>query len=240
MLKSGIRFLCCFLFVVFLQQIYVFPVAAGEKEERVQLLQKKMEKLQELLVRMQEEKLREQPPTEIPWQPILKSGEERPAYDQYAYLLAPQMRTADLDSTLQQLHFLANQDKLKERGTLFVVPTLPLSAGEKMTVDSYNRDLAGKLLKESRMPSALEGGLIVASDPLGQPGVAEGSLLFIDLAGCDHILRSRIFGLLQSQRLFTEDGSIHGYLWELLKSAAPQAFTVYMQGKLVWLALDNS
>ena len=89
------------------------------------------------------------------------------------------------------------------------------------------------------MPTALEGGLLVAPDPLGQPDVAAGSLLFIDLAGCDQILRSRIFGLLQSQRLFTEDGSIHGYLWELMKSAAPQAFTVYMQDELVWLALDK-
>ncbi|NOQ42670.1 MAG: hypothetical protein GQ563_09270 [Desulfuromusa sp.] len=240
MLKHGKRFLCCFLFVVCLQQILVFPVVAGEKKERVQLLQKKMEKLQELLVRMQEEKLREQPPTEIPWQTILQLGEERPAYDQYAYLLAPQMRAEDLDSILQQLHFLATQDQLTERGTLFVVPTLPLSAGEKMSVESYNRDLAGQLLKEIQMPTALEGGLIVAPDPLGQLADTEGSLLFIDLAGCDQILRSRIFGLLQSQRLFVEDGSIHGYLWELLKSATPQAFSVYMQDGLVWLTLDNN
>lgn len=239
MFKFATRFLCCFLFSVCLQQILVFPVVAGEKEERVQLLQKKMEKLQELLVRMEEEKLREQPPTEIPWQPILQSGEERPAYDQYAYLLTPQMRAEDLDSILQQLHFLANQDELKERGTLFVVPTLPLSAGEQMSVESYNRDLAGKLLQEIRMPTALEGGLVVAPNPLGQPEVAAGSLLFIDLAGCDQILRSRIFGLLQSQRLFTADGSIHEYFWALMKGAAPQAFTVYMQEQLVWLALDK-
>ncbi len=240
MLRYGIRFFCCFLFVVCLQQVLVFPVVAGEKEEQVQLLQKKMEKLQKLLIRMQEEKLREQPPTEIPWQAIIQSGEERPAYDQYAYLLAPQMRAADLDSILQQLHFLATQDKLKERGTLFVIPTLPLSAGEKLTIENYNRDLAGDLLKRIGVPSALEGGMIVASDPLGQLDAIEETLLFIDLTGCDQILRSRIFGLLQNQRLFTEDGSIHGYLWELLKSAAPQAFTVYMQDQLVWLELDKN
>lgn len=240
MLKHVVRFFCCFLFVVCLQQVLVFPAAAGEQEERVQLLQEKMAKLQELLVKMEEQKLREQPPTEIPWQAILQSGEERPAYDQYVYLLAPQMRTADLDSTLQQLHFLATQDELKERGTLFVVPSLPLSAGEMLTVERYNRDLAGDLLKKVGVPSALEGGMIVVADPLGQQDVTEGGLLFIDLAGCDQILRSRIFGLLQSQRLFTEDGSIHAYLWKLLKSAAPQAFTVYMQDKLVWLALDNN
>ncbi|MFK5926399.1 MAG: hypothetical protein QM483_07210 [Desulfuromusa sp.] len=239
MLKHSIRFLCCFLFVVCMQQIFVAPVVAGEKEERVQLLREKMEKLQELLVMMQEEKLREQPPTEIPWQPILQGGEERTAYDQYAYLLAPQMRAADLDSILQQLHFLATQDELKERGTLFVVPALPLAPGEKMAVKNYNRDLAGTLLQEINMPTALEGGIIVSPNPLGQPGVAKGSLLFIDLVGCDQILRSRIFGLLQSTRLFTEDGSIHGYLGRLLKSAAPQAFTVYMQGELVWVALAN-
>ncbi|MDX2480158.1 MAG: hypothetical protein QNK24_07465 [Desulfuromusa sp.] len=237
--RFGTRFFCCVLFVVCLQQAYVLPVVAGEKEERVQLLQKKMEKLQELLVKLQEEKLREQPPTEIPWQPILKSGTERPAYDQYVYLIAPQMRAVDLDSTLQQLYFLSNQDELKERGTLFVVPSLPLSTGEKMTVENYNRDLAGSLLKELGMPTALEGGLIVAPDPLERLDVTEESLLYIDLTGCDQILRSRIFGLLQKYRLFTEDGSIHGYLGKLLKSATPQAFTVYMQGELVWLALAS-
>ncbi len=240
MLKQGSRFLYCCLLVVCLQQILIFPAVAGEKEKRVQLLQKKMEKLQELLAKMQEEKLREQPPTEIPWQAILQPGEERPAYDQYAYLLAPQMRAEDLDSTLQQLHFLANQDKLKERGTLFVVPMLPLASGEKLSVKSYNRDLADELLKIIKMPTALEGGMIVASDPLDQLDMTEDSLLFIDLAGCNQIIRSRIFGLLQSQRLFTEDGSIHSYLWELLKSAAPQAFTVFIQDNLVWLALDNN
>lgn len=239
MLKLGMRLLCCCLFMLCLQQVYVLPAAAGEKEERVQLLQKKMAKLQELLIRMEEEKLREQPPTEIPWQAILQPGTERPAYDQYAYLLAPLMRAEDLDSTLQQLYFLTNQDELKERGTLFVVPALPLADGEKMSVKSYNRDLAGSLLQKIKLPSALEGGVLVASTPLGKHDSDEDSLLFIDLTGCDQILRSRIFGLLQSTRLFTEDGSIHKYLWELLKNAAPQAFTIFMQDNLVWLELNN-
>lgn len=239
MLKLGIRFLCCCLFVLCLQQLYVPPVAAGEKEERVQLLQKKMAKLKELLSRMQEEKLREQPPTEIPWQAILQSGVERPAYDQYAYLLAPLMRAADLDSTLQQLYFLSSQDELKERGTLFVVPALPLADGEKMSVKSYNRDLAGALLQKIKLPTALEGGVLVASTPLGKHNRDEDSLLYIDLTGCDQILRSRIFGLLQSNRLFTEDGSIHKYIWELLKNAAPQAFTMFMQDNLIWLELES-
>lgn len=239
MLKLGMRFLCCCLFLLCLQQVYILPAAAGEKEERVQLLQKKMEKLQELLVRMQEEKLREQPPTEIPWQAILQSGVERPAYDQYAYLLAPLMRAEDLDSTLQQLYFLTSQDELKERGTLFVVPALPLADGEKMSVKSYNRDLAGALLQKIKLPSALEGGVLVASTPLGKYDTIQDSLLFIDLTGCDQILRARIFSILQSTRLFTEDGSIHKYIWKLLKSAAPQAFTLFMQDNLVWLELNN-
>ena len=239
MLRHSMRFFCCCLFVIFLQQVCVFPAVAGEKEERVQLLQEKMEKLQQLLVKMQEVKLREQPPTEIPWQPILQSGTERPAYDQYVYLLAPQMRAVDLDSSMQQLHFLATKDELKERGALFVIPALPLSAGEKMSVDNYNRDLAGDLLKKIGMPAALEGGLIVTPDPLERLEAGDVSLLFIDLVGCDQMLRSRIFGLLQTTRLFAEDGSIHKYLWELLKSAAPQAFSLYMQDGLVWLSLDN-
>jgi len=239
MLNFSRRFLCCCLFVICLQQIFVVPVIAGEKEERVQLLQQKMEKLQQLLIKLEEQKLREQPPTEMPWQPLLQADTEWPAYAQYVYLLAPQMRAADLDSILQQIYFLANHDELKERGTLFVVPALPLAAGEAMSVKSYNRDLARDLLGKMGIPSALEGGLIVAPGPLGQADIAKGPLLFIDLAGCDQILRSRIFGLLQSDRLYTEDGSIHAYLGKLLKSAAPQAFTVYMQGELVWLSLAN-
>lgn len=238
MSKYSMSFCCCFLLLLMCFQLTsVTPAVAGEKEERVQLLQQKMEKLQELLIKMKEAELREQPPTEIPWQALLQEGTERPAYDQYAYFLAPLMRANDLDSILQQLHFFATQDELKERGTLFVVPATPLASGEAMSVKNYNRDLAGTLLKKMSIPTAIEGGLIVAPAPLGQSGVANGALLFIDLTGCDQILRSRIIGLLQSVRLFTEDGSIHRYLGELLKSAAPQAFTVYMQGDLVWLSL---
>ena len=240
MSKFGIRFFCCFLVVICLQQICVFPVLAGEKEERIKLLQEKMKKLQQLLVLMEEQKLLEQPPTEMPWQPILKSGVERPAYDQYAYLLAPQMRATELDSILQQLNFFASQDPLKERGTLFVIPALPLADGEEMTVEKYNRDLVDELLAEIQVPTALEGGLLLAPNPLGRAGVATGPLLFIDLAGCNQILRARIFALLQSQRLFTADGSIHGYVWALLKNAAPQSFNLYMQDNLAWLSVDNS
>ncbi len=237
MLNFGTRFLCCCLLLACLQQVFIFPVIAGEKEERVQLLQEKMAKLQELLLKLEEAKLREQPPTEMPLQALLQGDTERQAYDQYVYLLAPQMRATDLDSILQQVYFLANEDELKERGALFVIPALPLEPGEAMSVKTYNRDLARDLLRKVGIPAALEGGLIIAPDPLGQEGVAKGPLLFVDLAGCDQILRSRIFGLLQSDRLFTEDGSIHGYLGKLIKSAAPQAFTVYMQGELVWLSL---
>ncbi len=239
MLKTLKCFLCCFLLVICLQQVHIVPVLAGEKEERIKLLQEKMKKLQDLLVLMEEQKLREQPPTEKPWQPIIKSGEERPAYDQYAYLLAPRMLAADLDGVLQQLKYLSDQDPLKERRTLFIIPALPLADGEKMAVDKYNRDLVDDFLKEIGIPTALEGGLLLAPNPLGRKGVAEGPLLFINLTGCNQIVRARIFGLLQSQRLFTEDGSLHGYVWALLKSAAPQAFNLYMENNLTWLSVDN-
>ncbi|SDZ81682.1 hypothetical protein SAMN05660420_00454 [Desulfuromusa kysingii] len=237
MSKYSMSFLYCFLLLFCLQHIYVPPAVAGEKQERVKLLQQKMEKLQELLAKMEEEKLREQPPTEMPWQALLQEGTERPAYDQYAYLLAPLMRAGELDSILQQVHFLASQDEMKERGTLFIVPATPLAAGESMSVKNYNRDLAGALLQKVDIPKALEGGVVVVSDPLETLSASNGMSLFIDLTGCDQVLRSRIFGLLQKTRLFTEDGSIYKYLEELLRSASPQAFTVYMQGDLVWLSL---
>ncbi len=240
MLRIVKYFLCCFLVAICFQQVFVPPVQAGDKEERVRLLQEKMKKLQDLLVLMEEQKLREQPPTKKPWEPILKSGDERPAYDQYAYLLAPRMLATDLDSILQQLKYLSDQDPLKERRTLFVIPALPLAKGESMSVKKYNRDLVDDLLKKIGIPTALEGGLLLAPDPLGRKGVArERKLLFIDLTGCNQILRARIFGLLQSQRLFTEDGSIHGYIWALLKSAAPQSFNLYMQDNVTWLSVAD-
>ncbi len=240
MLRIVKYFLCCFLVVICLQQVFVPPVQAGEKEERIKLLQEKMKKLQDLLVLMEEQKLREQPPTEKPWEPILKSGEERPAYDQYAYLLAPRMVAADLDGVLQQLKYLSDQDPLKERRTLFVIPALPLGEGESMSVKKYNRDLVDDFLEKIGIPTAVEGGLLLAPDPLDREGIArERELLFINLTGCDQILRARIFGLLQSQRLFTEDGSIHGYIWALLKSAAPQSFSLYTQDNVTWLSVDD-
>jgi len=240
MLKIVKSFLCCFLVVICLQQIFVPPVQAGEKEERIKLLQEKMKKLQDLLVLMEEQKLREQPPTERPWEPILKAGEERPAYDQYAYLLAPRMVATDLDSILQQLKYLSDQDPLKERRTLFVIPTLPLAAGEAMSVGKYNRDLVDDFLEKIGIPTAIEGGILLAPNPLEREGVArERELLFINLSGCNPIIRAHIFGLLQSQRLFSEDGSIHGYIWALLKSAAPQSFSMYRQNNVTWLSVDD-
>ncbi len=239
MIRTGMRFLCCCLLLLSLQQVFIAPVRAGEDKERIQLLQAKMAKLQELLGKVQEEKLREQAPIEIPWQPILQSGEEWSGYYQYAYLLAPQMAAENIDSILQQLNYIASQDEMKQRGGLFVVPTLPLDAGEQMTVKNYNRDFAGALLKTIKVPTSISGGMVIAPTPLTGDGGASETLLFIDLTGCDQVLRSRIFGLLQSYRMFADDGSIHGYVWELLQSAAPQAFTVYMQGKLMWLKLAD-
>ena len=188
---------------------------------------------------MQEQKLKAQPPTESPWEPVLDFGQERPAYDQYAYLLAPQMRNEVLDSILQQLHFFSSQDTLADRGTLFVIPTLPLADGQALTVDKYNRELAAAFLRKAGVPAALEGSIIVSPAPLTRQGVASGQLLLIDLANCDQILRSRIFELLQSSRLFTEDGSIQDFLWQLLQNASPQAFTMTVEGQRMWVAVDN-
>jgi len=239
MVKATRIFLCCFLFIFCLQQVFVAPALAGEKEERVKLLQEKMAKLQELLTKLEEAKLRQQPPTDIPWQAILKMGEERLAYDQYAYLLAPQMQADVMDSSLQQLNYLATQDEMKERGTLFVIPALPLKEGESMSVKSYNRDLAGSLLKSLGLPTSLEGGILVAPYPVEKLEHTGETLLYIDLTGCDQIMRARIFGELQSTRMYTEDGSVHKFLWNLLKNTAPQSFSMYMEDEILWLSLDE-
>ena len=239
MLRKIIPLFCCLLLLSFVSLPLVSPSFAGEKEERVQLLQEKLKKLKQLLVQMEEQKLKESPPTETPWEPLIDFGLERPAYDQYAYLVAPQMKREALDSVLQQLHFFAGQDTLKERGTLFVVPTRPLSEGETMSVDKYNRDMAVSIFRKIGLPSALEGAILVVPNPITEEGVAKGPMLLIDLVGCDQMLRARIFELLQSVRLFAEDGSIQDYLWELLKSASPQAFSVAVEGEQMWLAVDN-
>ncbi|MCW8859617.1 MAG: DUF5320 domain-containing protein [Deltaproteobacteria bacterium] len=239
MLKFGRRLIFCCLFVFCLQQFSAPLAAAGEKEERIRLLQEKMQALKAQLETMQEDRLREQPPSETPWQPILKVGEERVAYAQYAYLLGPQMRKDDLDSALQQIHYQTSTDELKERGTLFVIPTFPLAAGEQMSIETYNRELAAQILHQIGVPAAIEGGLLVAGKPINRLSLTDDPLLLIDLADCDQIMRARIFELLKSQRLFTEDGSIHRYLWELARSASPQAFSFYWQNNLAWLSLDN-
>ena len=239
MFRKIIPLFCCLLVFAALSLSVPQGVVASEKEQRVDLLQDKLEKLKQLLAQMQEQKMKAQPPTEIPWEPVLDFGQERPAYDQYAYLLAPQMRKETLDSALQQLQFLSSQDELHERGTLFVIPALPLAVGETLSVAKYNRELAAAFLRKVGEPAALEGSIVVSPDPLHEDGVASGPLLLIDLANCDQILRSRIFELLQSSRLFAEDGSIQDYLWKLLQAASPQAFSVTVEGQRMWLAVDN-
>jgi len=230
-----VRICCCVLLVICLQQVLVAPAVAGTDDARIQELKAKMLKLQELLTQVQEEKLREQPPTERPWQPILAAGEELQGYYQYAYLLAPQMPAATLDSVMQQLNYVSEQDEMKERGVVFIIPALPLADGESMEVSKYNRDMATTFLRQVRLPAAIEGGLLISSTPIGGAGIKH--MLFIDLTGCDQILRSRIFELLQKYHVFTEKGSTHGYVWELLQQVAPQAFTVYMHNDVAWLAL---
>ena len=238
MLKISLRAVCCLLLLV-LGLALPPQVQAESTAERADVLKQKLLQLQQLLQQVEEAKLREQPPTEAPWQPIQAFGEERPAYDQYAYLLAPHLRKAELDSALQQLHYLAGLDALKERGNLFVVPALPLTGGETMSIDRYNRELAGAYLRAVGLPSAYEGWLVVAPDPLDEGGVAGGPLLMIDLAGCDQVMRTRIFELLLRTRLFTDDGSVHSFLWRLLKNASPQVFKVSMEGQRLLLAVDH-
>jgi len=233
-----IRVIACLALLLPLQsQLLPLPAWAGEKEERIQALQEKMAQLKAMLEDLEEQKLREQPPEEPPWQTISAAGEERRAYAQYAYLLAPQMRRETLDAVLQQLHFLASQDAMKERGNLFVVPALARTNGTLLPVDSYNRDFAASLLNGVGIPSAVEGGILVTAEPLAATKMQEAPLLFIDLSGCDQILRARIFELLQSVRLFGENGSIHSYLWELITAARPQAFRVYQQQQVTWLGV---
>jgi len=239
MLRRIIPLCCCLLLFSFATLPLVVPSFAGEKEERVQLLQEKLKKLKQLLVQMEEQKLKESPPTDTPWEPLIDFGLERPAYDQYVYLVAPQMKQEALDSVLQQLYFFSSQDELKERGALFVIPARPLSEGETMSVEKYNRDLAATILRKLNLPTSLEGVLLVAPDPINEEGVTAGPLLVIDLVDIDQILRARIVELLQQVRLFAEDGSMQDYLWELLKSASPQAFEVAVEGERMWLAIDN-
>lgn len=229
----------CTLVMVCLLHLFNVCAVAGEKEERIRLLQEKMKALQAQLEIVQETKLREQPPTESPWQPIQAPGEERPAYAQYVYLLGAQVAKADLDNVLQQMYYLASQDKLEQKGALFVVPALSLAPGELMNVDTYNRELAVQLLAQAGVPSAVEGGLLVAAKPLNRLNADDRELLYIDLVGCDQILRARVLELLRTQRLFAPDGTIHGYLWELMKNASPQAFSLYWQGNLAWLSVDD-
>ncbi|MBN1958450.1 MAG: hypothetical protein JXQ81_00685 [Desulfuromonadales bacterium] len=239
MLSYGRRGIFLLLLFSSLLVFCTLQAQAGEKEERIRELQEKMQLLKQQLAVMQEQKLREQPPQEIPWQPLLELGQERPAYRQYAYLLGAQMSQEELDSVLQQAYFLASQDSLEERGTLFLVPTLQLSAGQQMSVDSYNRDLAGRILRQAGVPTAIEGGLLVTAAALTSESGTEEIMLFIDLAGSDQILRSRIFELLSSQRLFTEGGSIHNFIWDLVQNASPQVFSIFRQGNLAWLVLDS-
>lgn len=230
---------CFVLMAFFLLHLSGGPAAAGEKQDRIRLLQEKMKVLQEQLAVMQEARLREQPPTAIPWQPIQASGDERKGYAQYVYLLGSQMGQDDLDAVLQQVYYLASNDSLEERGTLFVVPALPLAGEAQMSIDAYDRELAVALLARIGIPSAVEGGLAIAAEPLGRLDQEDRQLLFIDLSGCDRVLRTRILELLQARRLFGPDGTIHDYLWELLKSASPQSFKLFWQKGVAWLSVGS-
>lgn len=237
MQSKSIKLINIVIAVTLIVHLFGYAAIAGEKEERIRLLQEKMEALKAQLSLMQEEELRQQPPTEMPWQPLKVGGEERKAYAQYVYLLGSQMAKEELDATLQQVYYLASQDPMEERGALFVVPALPLTTSGQMTVDNYNRELAVDFLTAAGIPSAVEGGLLVSARPLAQVEAGEEELLFIDLSGGDRILKSRILELLQTRRLFEPDGTVHAYLWALLKSASPQSFNLYWRNGLAWLSV---
>ncbi len=238
MLKRFILLFCSLLFVLAVLQTHPAQLQAATNEEQTEQLRAKLEKLNELLEKMQQLEALKKPPTEPPWQAVLDYSEERLAYAQYAYLLAPHMQKETLDSILQQLHFFANRDQLESRGTLFVVPALPLAAGETMGVSHYHRELAKGFLQKAGLPSAAEALLLVAPEPLTKPGVAEGPLLLIDLAHSDQILRARILELLQQLRLFDEPEGMTDFLWQLLQQTTPQAFRVMVAGERLQMTVE--
>lgn len=229
--------ICLALLVAFQSQLFLPAATAGEKDERILLLQEKMAKLQEMLAELEEQKLREQPPQEIPWQPVAGSGEERRAYRQYVYLLAPQMRREVLGGVLEQLYYTAERDPLTQRGSLFVIPALNPSETGQLSVEQYNRSLASQWLSAQGIPSAVFGGVLVSADPVGESSGERQPVLYIDLDGCDQILRARIFELLQTTPLYGDDGSVAEFLWTLVAKAQPQAFRIYQQKQITWLSV---
>lgn len=236
MIVNIIRGVSCLVLFIALQQIFVAPACADEKQEQIQLLQKKMQKLQELMTQLEELKASQAPPTAPPWEKLAKTGAEWPGYQQYAYLLAPQLRGEDLDAVLQQLHFFAGRDAMEERGTLFVIPAVDDESAANMRVEDYSRALAIELVQTLNSPTAIEAWLVVSPAPLTQSGIADGPLLVIDLAGSDRMLRARIFELLQQQQLYTEDGSFADFIWQLLNEIAPQPLKLSMDGKRLRLS----
>lgn len=232
--------------LAFLMVLLFFLLSVGssgwatEREDRVRALQERLKALKEQLSVMQEAELREQPPTESPWQPILKAGEERIAYAHYVYLLGSQFSQENLDDILQQIYYIASQDPLEKKSALFVIPATSLAPGETMSVDAYNRGLSIDFLNRVGIPSAIEGGLLVSEKPLHKLEQGDDrQLLFIDLTGSDQILRARMFELLLNGSVFGPEGHPQNYIWELLRKATPQAFSMYWQNDMIWLSAES-
>ncbi len=233
-----IRTLICFALLLPLQSYVWFDMAcAGEKEERIQALQEKMTQLKGMLAELEEQKLREQPPEEIPWQPLISRGEERRAYTQYAYLLAPQMRQESLSAALEQLYYTAARDGMSHRGTLFVIPALNQTEAKQLEGVDYNRGLAADLLGAVGIPSAVSGGLLVTSDPIGKQARQDRPMLYLDLDGCSPMLRARIFELLLVSTLDESGASLYSFIGNLVAAAKPQVFQLYQQQQILWLSV---
>ncbi len=228
--------ICCALLIPAQSYFFTNTACAGDKEDRIQALQEKMTRLKGLLAELEEQKLREQPPEIIPWQPLVNSGQERRAYTQYAYLLAPQMPQEDLSAILEQLYFTATRDKLTQRGTLFVVPALTQTEPEQLLAADYNRGLAADLLSKVGIPSAVSGGLLIVSAPVNKLVLEKQPALYLDLAGCEPMLRARIFELLLAGQ-FNEAEDLYSFIGNLIAAASPQAFQLYQQQQVLWLSV---
>ena len=230
-------FVCCVLLLP-LQSYLLSPAAFGaEKAERIQALQERMIQLKSMLAELEEQQLREQPPEVIPWQPLISSGEERRAYARYAYFLAPQMGQETLGATLEQLYFTATRDALTQRGTLFVVPSINQTEVNPLAVSDYNRSLAADMLATLGIPSALAGGLLVTTDSIEKKTLQDQTVLYLDLDGCEPVLRARIFELLLTHDFQGTGGEFYPFIGALVAAAQPQTFKIYQQQHVIWLSV---
>ncbi len=232
-----LRILVSFILMLTIHnQLFISVARADEKTERIQALQEKMVKLKSLLAELEEQKLREQPPQVIPWQPLTVSSSERRAYSQYVYLLAPQMSQTELSASLEQLYLTAAGDKLTKRGTLFVVPSLAQNQVTQLSEAEYNRSFAADMLSKIGLPGAISGGMLVTEEPLGKAVATDQNILFVDLANCSAMLRAQIFEQLLLSGMHEGESGLYSFIGSLVSAAQPQTFHLYQQQRLVWFS----